>query len=239
MANEFRNNGDILNYVNYVLGKDLMGKYISPEEYTLLANEIQVEYFNDEVNLFEVNREVSSNLIPFTKTAGDDVNPPLYPNSYGKVEFPDDCAYPARANYLQWLNVGCSSTAKYKQIIFTPQDFFGGAMNMPMMNPNENPKETPAYAVIESGALLIVPKLTNPISLTYLRMPESVNYDYEEIGGEPVYLPPGSFHTDGSPSTSKEFEWRPDVLPILATKILEKAAINIRSSFVVQTNKPQ
>ena len=234
--NQFKNLGEILDYVNYELGQDLSGHYISPEDLTLIGNEVQVEYFNDQVNMFEVNREVSSNMIPFTKTAGDDVNPPIYINEYGKADFPADCVYNVRANYFQYLNKGCSTSAKYKQIVFTPQDFYGGAMNMPMMNPLTNPKEVPAYAVIESGQLKVVHNV-GQFSMTYLRLPDSINFDYEEIGGEPVYLPPGTYNSLGVLSTSKEFEWRPDVLPILASRILEKAAINIRSSFNIQTNK--
>lgn len=230
----FSNINDVLSYVNYMLGKDLLGKYISPQEFSQIFNEVQVELIDSMVQTFEENREMTSKLIPFVKTAGDNVNPPIYLDSYGKADFPADCVYHARGNYIQYLNDGCNAKAKYKQIVFLDQATFGGFMNMPMLNPLVNTKEVPPYMVIESGQMRIVPNI-GTLSLTYIRYPIEIYYDYDIIGGEPVFLPAGQVHVNstvqpqGSPSLTVNTEWGTDVLPTIANMIYQKASISIGS----------
>ena len=105
---------------------------------------------------------------------------------------------------------------------------------MPMMNPLKNPKEVPPYMVIESGQMRIVPNV-GTISLTYIRYPVEIYYDYDVINGEPVFLPVGQTHVNdsvqpqGSPSLTVNTEWGTDVLPTIANMIYQKASISIGS----------
>lgn len=215
-----------------MIGKDLLGAYISPTEFAQAFNEVQIELIDSMVPRYEIDREITSKLIQFTKTAGDNVNPPIVLDSYGKAPFPDDCVYHARANYFQYLNNGCSATATYKQVVFLDQATFGGMMNMPMMNPTVNTKEVPALMVVESGEMKVTPNIGS-FSLTYLRYPKQIYYDYDVINAEPVFLPVGSVHVNstvqpqGTPSLTVESEWGLDVLPTLANATLTKVLSNL------------
>ncbi len=215
-----------------MIGKDLLGQYVSPEDFSLIFNEVQVELIDSLVPRFEIDREVTSKLIQFIKTAGDNVNPPITLDSYGKAPFPDDCVYHARGNYFQYLNTGCSTKATYKQVVFMDQATFGGFMNMPMLNPLVNTKETPAYMVIESGEMRIIPNI-GTFSLTYIRYPKEIYWDYDIINGEPVFLPAGETHVNssvepqGSPSLTVDSEWGIDVLPTIANAVLVKVKMSI------------
>lgn len=230
------NLGDIYSFVNQILGKDTVGGYFPPNNFTLIFNEIQVELTKDLVRVFEANRDISQDLQPFIKTYGDNEFLPLQLDAAGKTPFPSDCVYPARANYLQFLNNGCSSTSTYKSITFVSQADFDYQMNMPMLNPLSNPNEVTPLCVIQNAQMLVVPNVKR-IAFTCIRFAKDVVFDYDDIDGAIVYLPPNTFHLDGSPSLSVEPEWSKDVYPELARRVIEKKSINLRDSFTIQTNQ--
>lgn len=246
-AYQFNDFGDVLLYLLLKLGKDTTGEYVSPEEISLVGNEQQLEFMNLCISDFENTRRVSDALVPFTKTRGDNHFGPIHlteANSYsGEAALPDDCVFRVRSNYMEYLNDGCTKSSKYKSITFVTQAQFDEAMDMPFMSPVENPKEVNPIAVIQNALLRVIPNVKK-ISLTYLRKPASVFFDYDVINDEPVYLPPGQNHVNdsiqpqGTPSRSVEFEWPIQEWPAIVAMMERIFAINERSAFNIQTQQP-
>lgn len=237
--NDFTNQGDMLNYVLKKLGKDVMGEYISPDDWMLALNAIQIELINHYVDNYEESTEVTADTYPFVKTYGDELFPPLILDTYGKVDFPTDIVLPARTSYTKYLNAGCTSTSEYKSVTLVTQMDFDGRMDQPMYNPLLNPNENGPLAVIQNGKIRVVPNIKQ-MSLTGLRFPINTYFDYDVINGSIVYLPPNRLHTTADPlpigtlSLSVEPEWPRQVWPELCNRIIAYFATNQRSAFNLQ-----
>jgi hypothetical protein len=237
---QFVNLGDIYQDLHKRLGKDVTGAYISPNDFMLALNTIQIELINRYAQNYESSTEVTADTYPFVKTYGDDEYPELVLNEHGKTDFPKDFLYISRSNNNRYINVGCKSETGYASIDLLSQMDFDGRMNTPMLNPIKNPRENGAIAVIQNGKIRVVPNVKR-ITLTGLRFPSNIVFDWEEINGQVVFLPVGSAHingttaTVGSASSTVELEWPRQVWPEIVNMLVRYFAVNERSEFNLQT----
>jgi len=223
---------EILNNVYTSLGKDQYGGYITPESYNEAIRYVNQEQINDLLKVFEEKREITDDLIPFVITKGDSGSTPLRQDNFGYVNLPDDYWYYIRAHFLTFDSDSCDTfSVEPRPIEFLNQADFGYRIGTNILKPTvKHP-----IAAIQNNKWLVQPVTTNGIVFTYLRKPNDPNYDYDIVDGEIVYLPPGTFHADGSPSTSVEFEYPDSVHLNLIQLIVKYFSINIRSEFNLQT----
>jgi hypothetical protein len=219
---------EILNNVYTSLGKDQYGGYITPESYNEAIRYINQEQINDLLKVFEEKREITDDLIPFVITKGDNNSTPLRQDNFGYVNLPEDYWYYIRAHFLTFDSEDCDTVSiEPRPIEFLNQADFGYRIGTNILKPTvKHP-----IAAIQNNKWLVQPVTTQGIVFTYLRKPNDPNYDYDIINGEIIYLPPGTFHADGSPSASVEFEYPDSVHLNLIQLIVKYFSINIRSEF--------
>jgi hypothetical protein len=223
---------EILNNVYASLGKDQYGGYVTPESYNEAIRYVNLEQINDLLKVFEEKREITDDLIPFVKTIGDSGSVPLRQDSFGYVDIPEDYWYYVRSHFSTFEAEDCdTAVSQLRPIEFLNQADFGYRLGTEILKPTV---KRPIGA-IQNNKWLVQPVTTQPIVFTYLRKPADPNYDYDIIDGEVIYLPPGTNHADGSPSTSVEFEYPESVRLNLIQLIVKYFSINIRSEFNMQT----
>lgn len=223
---------EILNKVYSALGKDQFGGYITPDDYNAAIRYVNIEQMNDLLKVFEEKREITDDLLPFVKTIGDNKSIPLYQDSYGYVQIPEDYWYYIRSYFSDFVNDCDTSYPLQRPIEFLNQADFGYRIGTEILKPTiKHP-----IAAIQNGKWLVLPVSNLPVVFTYLRAPKEPNYDYYIDGGEVIYLPPGSTNPDtGLPSTSVEFEWPNSVNLNLIELLVKYFSISIRSEFNLQT----
>jgi hypothetical protein len=223
---------EILNNVYASLGKDQYGGYVTPESYNEAIRYVNLEQINDLLKVFEEKREITDDLLPFVKTIGDSGSVPLRQDNFGYVDIPEDYWYYIRSHFSTFEAEDCdTAVSQLRPIEFLNQADFGYRIGTEILKPTVKRP----IAAIQNNKWLVQPVTNQPIVFTYLRKPADPNYDYDIINGEIVYLPPGTFHADGSPSTSVEFEYPDSVHLNLVQLIVKYFSINIRSQFNLQT----
>lgn len=232
------NLGDIFNQVVFLLGKDKVGGYVTPEKFNVALPKVSLDYLDALVNTFEQTKEISSELSKLIKTAGGANFPPIAIDQYGYGEIPSDYRYHARSGYTQFYNKGCTSEQRYTTVEFVSQHEFDHRMDVEMYQPNaDNP-----ICLFEDGKLRIAPVLPY-FQFTYIRVPNNPYFDYDIIDGQPVYLPVGSVHVNdtvepaGSPSLSVEFEYPVASYPSLVELLVRYFAIGNRQPFNLEVAK--
>lgn len=233
------NLGDIYARTLEKLGKDQFGGYVTPNNFNALLPWICVYKINELLKVFEEKQEISRDLYPFIVTVGSPDIPPIELDSYGYGEYPDDYYYTARSSYSQFLNSCGAYTENLRMVEFLNQQDFGYRMSTELMFPTlEQP-----IAVDENDRFLVRPTGITHIGFTYVRRPATPVFDYDIIGGRPIYLPPGTVHTNssvlpvGTPSESVEFEFPEAVYEDLVNLIVKEYAIKIRDEFNYQTSQ--
>lgn len=245
------NLGQIYKDVFFRLGKDYRGGYLTPENFNLAIKTVNERYMNQLIDVFEKDREVSTDLRPFIKTLGTSQFAPLIftPVNEGDTSFggytnpPDDFWYEARANYTSYTNVGCAAKSEYKQVVMVAQHEFDAIMNDSNVSPILNPKDGQPVIVIQNGLFYVYPFIPR-VSFTYIKKPNVPYYDYDIISGMPVFLPAGEKHVNstvmpqGTPSLTTEFEYPENCVDILTDMIKTQVSINIESTWGMQTQIP-
>jgi hypothetical protein len=223
---------EILNNVYASLGKDQYGGYVTPESYNEAIRYVNLEQINDLLKVFEEKREITDDLLPFVKTIGDSSSVPLRQDNFGYVDIPEDYWYYIRSYFATFEAEDCeTAVSQIRPIEFLNQADFGYRIGTEILKPTVKRP----IAAIQNNKWLVQPVTSQPIVFTYLRKPNVPNYDYDIIDGEVIYLPPGTNHADGSPSTSVEFEYPESVRLNLIELIVKYFSINIRSEFNLQT----
>lgn len=227
------NLGDIYNQVVFLLGKDKVGNYVTPENFNEALKKINAEYLTMLVNEFERTKQVSNSLQNLIKTAGGYNNPPITLDAYGYGTIPSDYRYHARSGYFQFYNVTCTAEKKYRSVRFVSQAEFDHLMDIEMYIPTN---EEPVF-LFDDGKLRVYPILQG-FQFTYIRQAATPVFDYDIIGGEAVYLPVGSVHVNadsghpiGSESESVEFEFPLEDYPNLVNMLVRYFAIGNREDF--------
>jgi hypothetical protein len=245
------NLGEIYADLLFRSGKDLRGGYITPENFNTAVRVVNERYMNRLVDVFEQNREVTSDLQPFIKTLGSpqyaalEFTPVLATDVKrgGYATIPTDLWYQASASYLELLNDGCSYQSNYRTVLFVPQHIFDAKMRSSLLSPVDNPEENDPILVTRNDKYFIYPFIKR-ISFTYIREPKVPIFDYDIVNGEAVYLPPGSTHTNnsvlptGTPSQSVEFEYPESCVDNLVELLKTYIGIGNQNEWNVQTQMP-
>jgi hypothetical protein len=116
-------------------------------------------------------------------------------------------------------------------------------MRNSIISPVDNPEENDPILVTRNDKYFIYPYLQR-ITFTYIRTPNIPYFDYDIDNGIPVYLPPGSVHTNntvadqGSPSLSVEFEYPESCVDHLIDMIKTYVGIGNENQWNIQTQMP-
>jgi len=245
------NLGQIYDELLFRAGKDLRGGYITPDDFNRAIKIVNQRYLNTLVDNFEKNREITSDLQTFIKTMGSPQYPAMSftpvlqgrPERGGYTDIPADIWYQATASFLEILNNSCSYDTNYRSVEFVSQHEFDAKMRNSITSPVENPEENDPILVTRNDKYFIYPYMTR-ITFTYIREPIQPVFDYQIENGIPVYLPPGSFHTNvstapiGTPSASVEFEYPESCLDHLTDMIKTYIGIGNENQWNIQTQMP-
>jgi hypothetical protein len=230
------NLGQFMQYIEIKAGKDTFGGFITPTNFTQIANWAQLENLNAYVRNFEATGELSDDLFPFTIVMGDNTELPLTVSTYGYADKPSDYWYRTRFGYNRYVTVDGVSTRQYRGGEFVSQAVFDYRMSTELMAPDLDEP----IAVIQNDKILFRPQGMAKIVFGYIRRPSDVYFDYDIVNDEVVYLPPGDTHVNssvepiGSESLSVEFEWPESAHNALAERMLKYYAIMYRGDFNVQ-----
>jgi len=235
------NLGDIYTHALELLGKDQYGGYLSPQDLNNLLPWVNVEKLNQLIKVFEEKQEISRDLMHLIVTAGSPDIPAIPLDTYGYGEYPSDYYYTARGSSSQFFNNCGGYTEEVRMVQFLNQQDFNYRISTSLLYPTL----AEPIAVDENDKFLVRPKGISAVALTYVKLPATPYFDYDIIGGLPVYLPPNEVHVNssvlpvGTPSESVEFEFPQAVYPDLANLIVQATAIKIRSEFNLQTAKTE
>jgi hypothetical protein len=246
------NLGQIYDELLFRAGKDLRGGYITPDDFNRGIKIVNQRYLNTLVDNFERDREITSDLQTFIKTLGSPQYPAMSftpvlqgrPERGGYAQIPSDIWYQATASFLEQLNNNCSYDTNYRSIEFVSQHEFDAKMRNSITSPVDNPQENDPILVTRNDRYFIYPYMPR-ITFTYIREPIQPVFDYDiNANGIPVYLPPGTFHTNnsvqpaGSPSLSVEFEYPESCLDHLTDMIKTYVGIGNENQWNIQTQMP-
>jgi len=244
------NLGQIYDDLLFRAGKDLRGGYITPDTFNKAINTVNQRYLNRLVDVFEKDREVTSDLQTFIKTLGSPQYPAMSftpvlqgrPERGGYATIPLDMWYQASSSYLEILNVDCGYETNYRSVEFVSQHEFDAKMRNSITSPVDNPQENDPIIVTRNDKYFIYPYLPR-ITFTYIRTPEVPYFDYDIVNGIPVYLPPGSVHTTpgpnfGQPSLSVEFEYPESCVDHLIDMLKTYVGIGNQDQWDIQTQMP-
>ena len=246
------NLGEIYDELLFRAGKDLRGGYITPDDFNRGIKIVNQRYLNTLVDNFERDREITSDLQTFIKTLGSPQYPAMSftpvlqgrPERGGYAQIPSDIWYQATASFLEQLNNNCSYDTNYRSIEFVSQHEFDAKMRNSITSPVDNPQENDPILVTRNDRYFIYPYMPR-ITFTYIREPIQPVFDYDiNANGIPVYLPPGTFHTNnsvqpaGSPSLSVEFEYPESCLDHLTDMIKTYVGIGNENQWNIQTQMP-
>ena len=245
------NLGQIYEELLFRAGKDLRGGYVTPATFNKGIKTVNQRYLNRLVDLFEKNREITSDLQPFIKTLGSPQYPALNftpvfagdPKKGGYADIPDDIWYEASSSYLELLNVNCGMETNYRSVEFVSQHQFDAKMRSSLISPVDNPEENDPILVTRNDKYFIYPYLPR-ITFTYIRTPNIPYFDYDIVNGVAVYLPPGSVHTNssvlpaGAESLSVEFEYPESCVDHLIDLIKTYVGIGNENQWNIQTQMP-
>ena len=212
---------------------------------------VNQRYLNRLVDLFEKNREITSDLQTFIKTLGSPQYPPMSftpvfagdPKKGGYADIPVDIWYEASSSCLELLNVNCGVETNYRSVEFVSQHQFDAKMRSSLISPVDNPEENDPILVTRNDKYFIYPYIPR-ITFTYIRTPNIPYFDYDIVNGVAVYLPPGSVHTNnsvlpaGTESLSVEFEYPESCVDHLIDMIKTYVGIGNENQWNIQTQMP-
>lgn len=240
------NLGEIFNEVNFLIGKDQYGGNVTPQNFPEAINDIvQPEFINDYIRVFEQTREISSDIYPFIKTLGDNVNPPLTlvpwsaNTDFSSAAYPSDYRYFIRAAYADFNS---PTDRQYRSITWQEQAEWDYITGTSLLFPDIT---CPAMTT-QSEQILVCPAI-NTCRFTYIRNPANVVFDYDIVSGNTIlYLPPGTVHTNssvlpvGTPSQSVELEWPVSAHPEIVRRLVQYYGRNIGSpqDMGIENKKP-
>jgi hypothetical protein len=243
------NNGRIRDQVLELIGKDQYSGQLSARVFERAFNDfIQIDLLNDYIRQFEASREISMDLFPFIKTLGDGQNPLLTVSDpfgvCGYADKPEDMYYYARGERYKIIQSCAGISIDPMKVIWMDQAEFGDRITNELMRPGVHEY----IATVQNGRIAVSPYV-NELSITYIRAPRQIVFDYDIIGGQQVYLPPGQTHVNGSvqaqgsPSLSIDHEWPDTAVPEIIRRFVayhgRSRKDNDDSSIQAELKKPE
>ena len=201
-----------------ILNKENRG-YMTPQEYNLLANQAQLEIFEQyfyDLNQYNRRGEINNEYGNIVKNIKEKIDLFKIENhnlaiSSGKYTLPSNLY---RLGTVQYNNneVEAISTNEYIYI---------------NKSPLTKPTTTyPAY-VREGAAITVYPSdITSTIQCSYIKKPLEVNWTYFEVNGTALYNSAAADH--------QNYELHPSEETTLVNKILTYAGLVIKQSDVIQ-----
>jgi hypothetical protein len=232
------NLNDIFQGVLTKLGKDAFGGVLTPLLFNRFIDYVNLDMLNDRLQVLETNQNVQEDLRPFNVVIGDGFTQPLPTASnqgYVTVNVPDDFVRYVTGRVSTYNNQDCTTSSfRPRYIEMLSNSDFRSRLASSLLAPSiKRP-----VATIEADLMLVAPSSITQISMTYIRRPKTPFFDFDVVNGEPVYLPPNTFHSNGDPSLSVELEWLVDTWPEFIERTYQQASINIKSVEDLQMIKP-
>ena len=210
---------DVYQTVLALANKEQRG-YITPQEFNLLANQAQMEifeqYFYDENQLTKItgNQTEYSDMIKLLneKISMFKNGPTSLSYSSGSFSYPSNMYrlgtvfYGVSSNLLQTIEV---EEIAYEELI----DY----VHSPLANPTTS---RPVYLRREDGLKIYPTNITNGVQASFIRIPNKAQWGYFVLGDKALY--------DGNPSKTTNFELHPSDQTELVYKILRLSDITIQ-----------
>lgn len=229
---------DVFDFINFIINKEISGKFISPREFTLLLQNNSFKYFKKFYDVpeeyqvgaplsriqWELTTTAKKKLQRFQVTASQANGNALTVDANGYANMPSDIFYVDYFNNDQ--GVGRIVKAHVFDDIKT--------------NPITSPTKRDPIATIKQNRLQFAPQPDNTLEFHYLKYPATPNFDfYTDTNDNVVYLPPGTTSpADGTPanhtSTSVELDWDDESIWDIIDYMLDDIGMGVDRADVVQ-----
>lgn len=244
---------DIFDLIEYIASQHNTGDTMTPSQRNLLLEYVNQEFYNQEYEKYEVNRNISDNMRPFEVIMGGGSTMPLKVSSSGLATIPTDYMHGSSMYYKKVVgSSGLNPSITEKIIEELTDSEFSERVGSVLRTTTKYP-----VCTYRNGYIEFRPKDINYVEFTYLRKPTTPYYDYYiSTSGEEIYLEAGEVHTwatgevdssgvthtIGDPNyTSQTFELEfPENTHIAITRlILSKVGINLSDADIYVYSEQQ
>ena len=230
------NLGEILSLINYISNKDQTGRTMTPNQFNLLLDASNNDYFKKKYGLpeeyqpgqpfpaqsYEITQKITDDMRSFKKWLGGRDYPALSIDTSGRADIPTDYVHYSSIRYRKVTNsADCTTpTTEYKTIeVLTDAQIGDRLQNSIKMPTIDNP-----ICSFYSDYIQFYPITLARTDFTYLRYPTTPIFGYTIVNDVEVY----------NPSTSTEIEW-PDINHLdIVRIILSYIGINLREPQLFQ-----
>lgn len=222
---------EFLIFLNYIINKEQSGKFISPNEYSLLLQRGSLKYFKkyfDVPEEYQIGMPMSRIQYEITDTVKKKMA------RFMKSATKDDLG-------MGWSNVANIPTDLFQFDFFEYTNGVGrqvkGYQYKKLINSSiKAPTESKPIMAIINNQMNFNPRPDDGFLFHYLRYPNTPNYDfYVDDNDNIIYLPPGStVPQDNRASTSVELDWDIESIWDIAELILQDIGMSINRGEVIQ-----
>jgi hypothetical protein len=174
----------VYKFVDFIIKKSNAGGYLSPEEFNLIINRAQIQYFNKlygNQNDYRYDRPVPKIAYAITEKISNSLSPflsdstSLTIDSAGKVDIPSDL--------FQTVSLTHTIDGVEYEITRVEQDRIANNLSSYYDAPTA---DYPIYAQLRTK-FQFYPKDLGTASLFYLKKPTDMVWAYTTVAGRPVY----------------------------------------------------
>lgn len=229
---------EVFDFINFIINKEQSGKFISPEEFTLLLRNNSIKFFKKYYDVpeeyqvgqplsriqWEITIAAKKRLQRFMITASAANGNALTVDSDGFADLPDDIFY---YDYFN-TDLGVGRIVK------------GYEFDSISQNPITFPTDKRPIATIRNTKIQFLPTNLTNLQFHYLRYPNEPNYDYYiDQNDNVIYLAPGETSPPtgtppNKPSESVELDWDTESVWDIIQYILEDVGIGVDRGDVIQ-----
>lgn len=201
-----------------ILNKENRG-YITPQEFNLLANQAQLEIFEQyfyDLNQFNRAGEINNEFANIIQNIKEKID--LFKIQQFTLEYINDSfLLPDNLYRLGSVQYG------YTEVEQLNSKEFLYILNSPLTAPST---DYPVYIRINNTVKVYPASINTQISCNYVRKPNNANWTYKNVGGSALYNPAAEDHND--------FELHPSEETTLVNKVLSLAGLVIKQPDVTQ-----
>lgn len=222
------------------INKDQSGNTYTPAQLNNDLQYVQYKYLKLKYGLpeqpnapqyYEVTQKIADDIVQLKVWLGGPDKPLLRIDKNGRAVKPGDFWHPASMFYTYITKNSCGDNeGSYRSIDIVTED----QRPMRLISSLMQPTEKYPIACIYKEFIQFYPLKDTYINLTYLRKPETPYFDFEIIQDEVVFLPVGSFRSDGTPSKTVELSLPDDTYEDIVTIMLSEYGLAIRDQLPLQ-----
>lgn len=222
------NLGWLYNFLNYIANKEQSGNGFTPEEFNRILGAVNLDYFKLKYGLpeqyrpgqplpaqsYEITQKITDDLRSCKVWMGGPNEAQMAVDVYGRADIPSNYVHVSSVRYKYSVNDGCSATITPSTVEILTDAQIGDRLS----NSIKMPTLKDPVCIFYSDFIQFYPINIGYIDFTYLRMPTTPVFGFDEVNYEVVY----------NASTSTEFDYPDEDYVDLARMLLGYIGINLR-----------